>query len=324
MWAEVGIDPTIYESGSWGIRLGAMAGNSWLVDSEFGSKKDVSPAEAALAKVLQSSDLYGPLSSAVPNIQAMSPKTFETYLRRLRKLRPAFQEFAKKALSHNPEGFTSLWQTSLNPGLLHKKFIESQAFHRYNAPGSRIIEQQPHRNAGLLYSKHSQLQSLFFNKPQKGRLLDRNRGELYTAGFAGMTAKLNPDHRQGTDVVDWDTLASTGMRNTSRGVTDLRIREANLVAAPNVVGRAAAGIKALRLETFVRSVAKEAMTQSNPHPPGSPEYVAHDPSPKQVPSMIPMRPSRKKSQQASSVVTQEVQTEQILVSLKGIMLNIKG
>ena len=180
MWDVVGITPEVSEAGRWHMKLGQTGQVVWKMDTEFASSED----NTSVGSQSTVHPIYGPNSSAFPNIEAMSDREFKRYLDKLRKARPEFAEYLKLVSARRSREaarssgkndldaptdseFTSFWessfetQTSLRSSSQDfKMFLGSRAHAAYNSPDSRVIEQQPQTYAGLTYAKSSPLQPL--------------------------------------------------------------------------------------------------------------------------------------------------------------------
>lgn len=296
MWDEVGVTPVLSEQGSWATKLGVRALDMKL-DSEFED-------QSSMGNVTQSSfftQIHGPISPAVPNVASMTDKEFENYLRKLRKLRPAFKEYIKEITARQaerdakedamlPAEFNSFWERSWQPGRDHKLFLASKAYHEYNSPESRTIEQQPQTFAGLAYGKSSRLQSHLFNKPKPGRVLELEGGSLYSS-FAGTKALVDAHDRRPDSSAAFERQAK-GEPDPHAGVVDLKITRATLYYAPQTVGRNPEGLMRAQIEVSVATGGGEDMQRANAHTPGTREYVAHSTT-VVAPGGILARPPRK-------------------------------
>ncbi|CCL99527.1 uncharacterized protein FIBRA_01545 [Fibroporia radiculosa] len=328
MWDEVGVTPRVY-TGPWATKLGPLVSLQWEIDSEFsqGTRdvQDIDGLEQELKKK----------SKAVPNIFAMSKTERARYMEELREARPEFRKYfrvqqrarergedineavVEAEVEAEPEEAhpVSLWEQSDNPNHI-QEFLERRAAKEYNAPNAHIIEQRPQRFGGLVYASSSQLQSLFLSPPRAGRILQgqgtntrpglrlvgRAQDDDMVASFAGMTSSLNKNNRGLAMPVDWSRLSSTGERNPQASITDFRFAQAELVGAPETVAKNPAGIKSVHMRTEVEhcSADDDALTQANPHPPGSREYIAHEGhSTKNTMSMIRSTPKKGASFRAS-------------------------
>ncbi|KAI0373063.1 hypothetical protein BV20DRAFT_963561 [Pilatotrama ljubarskyi] len=305
MWDETGVSPTSNaRSGSWTARLGPLGEIQFYVDSDLVPRAD--EANSATEGTTKSSGASSPdelkrppMSEATRNIDAMSDSEFDWYLRRLRQSRPAFRQFLEKhgrAPSSKEE--TSLLARSLGAsGNDSQDFLAHQAYKEYHAPRPRVIEQRPHRYAGLSYTRATPLQTRLMTKPHIGRILSEEDKTVVVA-TAGMTTRLNLGH-----------LPSHRPR-----VTTYRFNEVTLYAAPVTVGVYPEGLEGVEMRTDVVVDSEEAReAKENPYPPGSKEYVAHVAP--ISPAMSVARPIRSKG---TFNKPSEKATEQLLLTLQKI------
>ncbi|KAI0362554.1 hypothetical protein OH77DRAFT_1416826 [Trametes cingulata] len=262
MWDETGASPlSNTHNGSWSARLGPLGEIEFSVDSDL-----VPRAETTKTKT-EGEPERPPMSQATRNIDAMSDEEFDWYLRRLRQLRPAFRQYLQKyAQTADPaEKDATLLSRSLNAsGNDFKDFLAHQAYKEYHSPRPRVIEQQPHRYAGLSYTRASSLQTRLNNKPHLGRIIDDDYDEKKTlVATAGMTSILAP------------SAAGHHLSNKPR-VSTYRFNEVVLDAAPVTVGVHPEGLEGVKLRTDVIVDSEETReAKENPYPPGTKEYIAH-------------------------------------------------
>lgn len=344
MWDEVGITPTLDEHEAWASKLGPKAEVEWRMDSEFA----VSDSEMDLDSNAHSStlsELYGPISSATPNIHAMSDREFEQYITKLRKSRPAFAEYMKeitakrvekaemeagrvhntqkprrgKQASHATE-FDSFWEISRRPARDHKIFLGSQTYKSYNSPDSHTIEQQPQQYAGLQYAKHPLLQSQLLNQPAPGRAItERDGSAMYiSVTFAGNKALCEDNSAITSDTLEFRKLAQTGEQDHHAGVANFRFTRALLTNPAQVVGERPQPLRTSRLETIVKVEKDVDMEKSNTHWPGSPEYVGHTVARINSDTILSARKKTSVSYNRSGEPTQSVD---VLHTLRDIMGN---
>ncbi|KAI8989824.1 mitochondrial ribosomal protein subunit-domain-containing protein [Trametes punicea] len=262
MWDETGTTPTLTQKGSWHTRLGPHGGAiQFAVDSELAPRKEHTTMQEEAEEPPQATE-YLPRSEAMLNFEAMSPKVFDHYLRRLRKLRPTFREYLRKTEKRDesqPE--PSLLTRSSRPvGTEFKEFLAHQAYLEYRAPRPRHIEQQPHRYAGLTYTRSTPLQTQLTTKPHIGRILGDKAGNQIVVATAGMTS----------------TMKRSGHDDRTPPVTTYRFSTVQLVDAPKTVGTIPEGLEGVKMKTTVRvDSAETRQVKDNPHPPGSKAYITH-------------------------------------------------
>ncbi|KAI0636575.1 mitochondrial ribosomal protein subunit-domain-containing protein [Trametes polyzona] len=263
MWDETGASPTtVSNSGAWATRLGPFGEVEFKVDSDLVPQEGVEADEEGSADGPPAAQL--PKSQATRNLDAMSEKEFDWYLRRLRQLRPAFREYLEKYSKEPcPENDSSLLGRSLfAAGNDFKDFLEHRAWLDYHAPRPRYIEQQPHRFAGLSYTRSPPLQTLLILKPHIGRVLSREDSNVLV-GTAGMTSVV-PRADRSTEVPP---------------VAHFRFTKVELISAPATVGVVPEGLEGVKLKTNARLHSPEMRDkQENPYPPGTKEYIAYAPA----------------------------------------------
>ncbi|KAJ3557010.1 hypothetical protein NM688_g1709 [Phlebia brevispora] len=259
MWDEVGIQPKTRDENT---------PRADLVDSDFVTKED------GAKPWTRNNAVASKESYALPNPEAMSDRQFQTYLRRLRQMRPAFREFVKQT-SEEENGYAS------PPSL---DFLKRLAYEYYNAPESRAIEQQPAPSGGLSYRQTPPLQSFYDTKPQKGHVIERAYGgKEGLAGFAGVNALLPFDlvkdgsSKESPTAIQWEELATTGVRVPDEGVAEFRVATAVLEQKPIVVGEKPSGVEAMKMVAEVAAPMPKR-EQENPHRPGTREYVGYLPN----------------------------------------------
>ncbi|EKM55249.1 uncharacterized protein PHACADRAFT_255720 [Phanerochaete carnosa HHB-10118-sp] len=353
MWDEVGITPTLDDKGPWSTKLGPTSQVEWRMYSDFDN------VESDLTNNVHSdaeSAIYGPISSATPNIYAMSDREFESYIEKLRQSRPAFASFLKETATRKAEqaaekaakaeqelqrgskspkraretkepqvdsDFTSFWEVSAKSTRDHKIFLASQAYKLYNSADSRAIEQQPQNFGGLHYAKHPPLQSRFLNKPRPGRLvLQPNRlgsnSPWLGVVFAGHNAVAVDNSAVPTGYLDFTKLAQPGEQHSQAGVANFRLTRAVLNNPSQIVGERPQVLRMARLETQV-DVEKDAdMERSNAHWPGSREYVGHSVSRIKADTILSPR-KKPPTMPLGRSRQQPMQAQDVLGTLRGIM-----
>ena len=320
MWDEVGFTPSLVSQGPWATKLGALADVDWKLDTEFA---DASVEDMSHTAVQDPT--YGPTSQAVPNIYAMSDKEFKRYLEKLRKSRPAFVSYLGAyprkqgaAGSQTSAQFSSLWDSSRDPGRDHKMFFGSQAYHTYNSPESRSIEQQPQTYAGLTYGRSSPLQNYLLYKPKPGRILDRTL--VSRVSFAGVVVEADFSKTYVDSSVDFKQLAKSGERDPKEGFAMFRVKSFNFGHAPQTVGKVDQASGWTGYQVAVAPMAVE-MDRTNTHLPGSPAYVAH--SSRKIKADTLLAP-RSKPRIPQVVAEEEKQSsEQVLRTLGSILTQKK-
>lgn len=288
MWEEVGVTPKLASESPWATKMGPGAEVTWSMDSDFAPSDADSSVNSNQSA--PSSDVYGHTSSAVPNIAAMSDKQFESYLKKLRQMRPEFASYLKEVATRRAEkegvksgpadstaGFTSFWEHSEKPSAEYRHFLGSQAYKAYSSPGSRAIEQQPQTYGGLHYAKHPELQDQFLNRARPGRLVIEGIGNggnpWWGVIFAGHNATISNATTVPSGHLDFKQLMKPGEHDTQAGVAKFRITQVMFNYPPQTVGQRPGGLAQARMETRVRVENEADMSRSNTHRPGSPAYV---------------------------------------------------
>ncbi|KAG7092949.1 hypothetical protein E1B28_009251 [Marasmius oreades] len=227
---------------NWEQTLGTKNSSKWVMDSEFAFHEEgVEVEEMAEERRLRTEEAqnekfdenltglgregpgrYGSRRRLVeesakvnltPNIYAMSPKEFDRYVRKLRELRPKFNEYIRQAWEEEKvraeereqrtqSQSTGQSSTARNGGLLaidserspdllsvaqtrqhrhHVRFLEQHTASTFADPNSTAIEQRPHQVAGLLYARLSPLHSQLHAQTQPGIVLQaarKNEGSI--------------------------------------------------------------------------------------------------------------------------------------------------
>ncbi|KAG8217772.1 mitochondrial ribosomal protein subunit-domain-containing protein [Butyriboletus roseoflavus] len=210
----------------------------------------------------------------IPNIEVMTRKEFAEYLRKIRACRDTFlkQRTAREQVSD----VTSYQLSNLSkPSTPWHDLIATQfSQQRRSNPCSREIEHLPHTSGGLSYAQYSPLQTFLMTKERKGRLADDWRGKdrntmCYLASFAGMAGRVQRKHAGLARPVVWEDPNRTGE-------VMIRPQKALVKNWPIVVGERQ-GLKAAKLDMDLRVWDEQSHFRSNPHPPGSREYIAAEP-----------------------------------------------
>jgi len=216
--------------------------------------------------------------SAMP----LKPEQFRTYLEQLRAKRPEFIAYLREKAKTDPRiRNKSMFELAQQPDTdYHAQFLADQTAAAHNTMESRVIDRNVHKNGGLIYSHPSSLQTFLTTKPQPGRVLMnverrfRSQKDAHVVSFAGFTPIIYT-----RDVVtDVKAMKWKHSSNPNRGVGHFRLRKPVLRALPVVVGKRQ-GLKAMKLLTHVQdTVPLDADNKrSNPHMPGSADYVAAPP-----------------------------------------------
>jgi hypothetical protein len=267
-WDELRVDAHVT-----GSRL--QNSGEWHVDSEF------APARIEEA----SSTMRGGWTTAVPNIYAMTDQEFASYLNKLRKLRPEFQEFVRTALENHPtrrgKPLHELAQT--RDVDYHKHFIAAKSVETFNSNNPKTVEPVPHRTGGLSYSHPSPLETFFTTRAQPGIVVQepmhtrpmRRRDNAQMASFAGLNASIRVRESGGKipvftlrDGIVHDQIADS--------IAQMRLlRPPMLLTVPRVVGREKDGIEGASMKVEVTAAAD--FMRPNPYMPGSKQYNDAEP-----------------------------------------------
>ncbi|KAF8643889.1 hypothetical protein AX16_008905 [Volvariella volvacea WC 439] len=276
-----------------------------------------------------------------PNLEAMSRREFVRYLRKLRELRPAFKTHIEEAARKNSNlRDKSLYDLAQDPTVgHHQRFIEAQTAEEFKAAGSTKIAQQPHPNAALTYSHPSPIDSYFHTKPQPGWILHnfepksyesryavRMHEPSYVTGYGGLIALASRKRTPGK-IPLFDFNQEPGLnKSTSINKATAYLRPATrgliLDTPPRVVGRNAQGLKAVRIAAEVVADEASAFSRSNPHTPGSEDYIAQDPAPRKP--AVDFASERRKgasSKMAAKKVIRNKQehTQRVMTTLRGML-----
>lgn len=206
----------------------------------------------------------------IPNLEAMTRKEFAEYLTKIRACRKTFLK--QRTARDQVDDVTSYQLNNLSkPSTPWHDLVATQfSQQRRSNPRSREIEHLPHTSGGLSYAQYSPLQTFLMTKERKGRLADDDRTMMrYVASFAGMAGRVQRKHAGLARPVVWEDPNRTG---------EVMIRPQKVVVkgSPIVVGDRQ-GLKAAKLDLDLRVWDEQSHFRSNPHPPGSPEYIAAEP-----------------------------------------------
>lgn len=212
--------------------------------------------------------------SYIPNLETMTRKEFAQYLGKIRACRSTF---IQQRIAREPfDDVTSYQLSNLNKSSTpwHDLIAAQFSRQRRSNPRSREIEHLPHSSGGLSYAQYSPLQTFLMTKERKGRLADDWRGKdrnmmYYVASFAGMAGRVQRKHAGLARPVVWDDPDHTGE-------VMIRPQKVDVKGWPVVVGQRQ-GLKAARVDMDLRVWDEQSHFRSNPHPPGSPEYIAAEP-----------------------------------------------
>lgn len=216
------------------------------------------------------------------NLDAMSAKEFSRYLRKLRKLRPAFREFVEEQTKSQDSSLYSMAQT--HEQCHHRRFLQKHRSDELDSP-KITIRQQPHPIAGLTYSQPSLLDKRFYTKPQPGIILNRvpprNPGhfsnkpkevEAFVVSFGGLTATLSKSDAGGKmPVLDPESEIGVDPARIDESIADMRPEIIDLLVPPTVVGRGVTGLDGVQIEAHVTANDSQFGIE-NPYLPGTIKY----------------------------------------------------
>lgn len=307
---EMGVKPETVVGTPWHKALG-KAKTEVLLDSEFcpGESSDMEVKEAEkpaptvvnfnalgqkgrgaygakrvelINKINTKTDVY-----VTENIDAMSTRQFERYLRRLRTLRPKFQEYIRKQdQDFRHKSLYALAQDA-DKGY-HRKFMMEHMATEYQNLFGRKIEPQSHPNAALTYAHPTQLETAFWTKPQPGIILNKqverstSGPQRYVASFGGLGAIIQQSNLGVNKTPLLEVNSEDGVRRerVEESFAPMRIhprKGLQLQMPPQVVGTKPQGLKGVKILTEVITDSGENHGKDNPHRLGSREYVAAKP-----------------------------------------------
>lgn len=279
-WDEFGVKAEVAEQGRWSKTINYSAREIQL-DSEF------CPKDGSL---FLRDDVQGGL---VPNLRSMAPDQRKRYLKKLRALRPEFQQYLRD--KHKDREQTPFEQSQRsNPEHFH--FIAEHVKAEYARHGSRAIQPQPHPTGGLSYVQIPPLQARFWRQPLPGMVLQAmtprttSKEEAHVAGVAGMTLGLLRKHSDTVPPVMTEDSDGWHVNKTDRTQGEFRMISAVLYNPPKAVGRTTEGLKGVGLSGSVVNVKGVNHAATNVHYPGSGNYVGEEPvAPRSVPRYSNLR-----------------------------------
>ncbi|CAE6522520.1 unnamed protein product [Rhizoctonia solani] len=315
---ELGSGTRLNDMSAWSKRVGNSGGRAiGNVDSEFGSSESENSQQ---------------MSSALPNIQAMSERQFKSYIAKLRGQREQFHGFLQEAGVKSEEGKgrpLAMYAHAQVQSTYHTRFLAHINHEAAIQPTSNTLTPVPHPSGGLDYLNPTPLMSqLLFPNPVKGRYVQsperHTRAGLppkfdstAVVSVAGYNAILQPDESSAaTQAVNWNKLAERDFsQSPEQASSDYRVENLELYEVPSVVGKSRQGIQSAEIKIRVRDYSKRPQERANPHRPGTFEYVSHidtrtlnaDPVSlkaterwsTQPTSKTPMRPYEEKREEAS-------------------------
>ncbi|KAH0583493.1 hypothetical protein J132_09651 [Termitomyces sp. J132] len=220
------------------------------------------------------------------NIYAMSSREFDRYLRSLRAQRSDFQEFvnAEKTIKNKDLGTLGMEEDNL----YYRQFLQSQMKKEYADYDGQRIEPQPHPNGAAQYSKPTRLETLLWTQDKPGFYLNNildspktnnvHRDKNFVVSFGGITTRVDNNVVVGKNMLlDKTTDQGVKLDDIEGSILRLRLnpsKPTSINRLPLTVGNRPEGLKAVRLTLEVIKGDALQMGWSNPHPLGSPEYIA--------------------------------------------------
>jgi hypothetical protein len=311
---ELNITPKLVPRSHWFIGLGPAATTSWsMIDSEFAPGESGMPPLPTSQSVLSfTPDLeglgrrgrgeYGTNASTKtsidgylhPNFNAMPPRVFNRYLKKIRSLRPEFLKFL------NENGITNFRETGVPPGNLHirflgqhfdKQFQDAQDKNADVHPNqTQPIRQQPHRLGALTYASPTYLESFFTSGPQPGIVLEggsqssnySNAPKSFLVSTAGLIGKLE-EKRAASNVKSAFTPAGTAMllagRTDDKTFIQVKVLDLHIERLPAAVtsfpSEDSSKEVVIRMELASHPPLNNHL-RTNTHPPGSMLYNSQD------------------------------------------------
>jgi hypothetical protein len=278
---ELGTGTHLSDASAWNKRVGSSRGRATgAIDSEFDT------ADTA-QKIGQQT------TSALPNTQAMSERRFQSYIARLRGQRQAFHEFLQDVGVGQSEGgrpeVIPMYHYAQGPSSFHTRFLAHTNQQAAVQPTSHALTPVPHPSAGLDYLNPTPLQTrLLYPNPVKGRYVEGTFRSLsqYPSKFesspivslAGYNAILSSNAGSATgQPIEWHKLIERDFSQpVERTTSEYRIEKLEIHDVPRVVGQSRQNIEGAVIKIHAYDWSKNAEEQSNPHRPGSFEYVSHE------------------------------------------------
>ncbi|KAL4067833.1 mitochondrial ribosomal protein subunit-domain-containing protein [Scleroderma citrinum] len=212
----------------------------------------------------------------IPNLESMTPVEFRKYLDQIQAHRRKFYKVTQANQASKGRVTSSFYQLSNSyPTGWDDLYAQHLSTERRTNPRCRQIEHAPHRNGGLSYANYTPLQTFLMTKERKGRMVEEyigkdNKKLFYVASFAGMGGIVQKHNAGIAQPMVWDDPRRTG---------EAMLRPQNVIVhrLPNVVGRVRQGLKAAKMDMELRVWNGQSHSRSNPHPPGSRQYIAAEP-----------------------------------------------
>ncbi|ESK90190.1 hypothetical protein Moror_7755 [Moniliophthora roreri MCA 2997] len=339
---ELEVSPQCKVSTPWHATLGSKNSANWLVDSEFSLPEEGPEVEEINSPVAERAEeknkmkeelqdgsipvsleglgIKGPGNYGarrqppewklhlVPNIHAMSPKAFEKYLRKLRELRPQFEEYVKDAWEQeqkiraeklnrqqqSQEPSARHTRVSDAPDLItsaqrrekeyHRHFLQHHTASQLSDPDSKAIEQRPHQTGGLMYARLSALHSHLYAQPQpgivlQGALRSRDHSPHYIGSLAGMTPIIERPFWGGkTPLLNTNDAEGIQRERLADSLAYMKVKPGSVIMEkpPKTVAppRNSMGLESAHISSEAIVVANRDgdFSVDNPYRPGTPMY----------------------------------------------------
>ena len=212
----------------------------------------------------------------VPNLDSMTQDEFKKYLAQVRVHRNKFYKVTQANQASRGRVASSFYQIGNSyPTNWEDHYAHHLSNKRRTNPRSREMEHLPHRNGGLNFANYTPLQTFLMTKERKGRLVEEyvgkdNKKLFYVASYGGMAGIVQKSNAGLVQPMVWDDPLRTGEAK-------LRPQTAVVHRQPIVVGKKRQGLKATKMDVELRVWDGQSHARSNPHPPGSRQYIAAEP-----------------------------------------------
>jgi hypothetical protein len=281
-WREIGAPVQLHEEGPWAEHIGLA---TWQTDSEFDQQAQ---ARAGPEQIVGS-------TIATRNVSSMHDRRFAKYVEKMRESRPEFHEYLQShqerlqaaspgSKRSHPIEEQDLYALSQQPSSLHDTFISEKTTSEALQPDSTFITPRPHPTGALTYTHPSQLQYHLSHPPTPGRVFAtttlrtqtsyrlQQASKVHLTGVGGVVARLSPTQAEGVAPMDWTSGNSADLE---KGASGFRVTSATLVDAPDTVrtGDTSSSLDGVKVEVDLKEWRTSKL--SNPHRPGSAEYVGH-------------------------------------------------
>ncbi|TRM59226.1 hypothetical protein BD626DRAFT_383882, partial [Schizophyllum amplum] len=164
---ELHVSPQPAQNRTWANYIGTTNQLHWLIDSEAYGKGGKYGGSRPTPNAIEHASL------AVPNLTAMKPRQFRTFINRLRDARPEFREYMDELADAPRERYDQpLLSLAQNPSADHRaRFLGERTRAEFADCTQHKIEQQPHRVGGLNYAHPTPIETLAYTRPRPGFVL---------------------------------------------------------------------------------------------------------------------------------------------------------